>query len=117
MKDWFEANEADLPVEHFVSSQTYAVIVWNRESPEIPVVDSTPQEYVQRLRELPPHTLALWDDETGPAIFGVSTDDVKGAGFEELHHQDFVLAGHLPKWFAKRWNPDRKQTYHLLYKR
>lgn len=117
MKAWFDANEVALPVDRFVWSQTYAVTAFDREATEIPVTGLKPEETLQRLRDLPPHTLALWDSDTGPAIFGVTVDEVKAAGFEELHRQDFVLKSRLPKWASQRWNPDRELTYWLLYKR
>lgn len=117
MKAWFDANEKSLPVERFAWSQTYAAVAFERDGSEYPVTGKKPEETLRRLRELPPHTLALWDSDTGPALFGLSVDDVKGAGFEELHRQDFVLQGRLPKWASRRWNPDRQISYSLLYKR
>ncbi|MDQ3012962.1 MAG: hypothetical protein M3X11_19920 [Acidobacteriota bacterium] len=99
-----------------ISSQAYSQILFDRDPWERPSFSSDHDHNLELIRQSPAQTLVLWDDETGPKLYGLRAEDFEAAGYERLKAQDFKLEG----WFVRlpwnHWGGPRQQRMHWFYK-
>jgi hypothetical protein len=123
--DWFRSHPE--PVSRAVASQMYGCIRFACDPVQGGLPPGSGSVALAAARALPPHTLIIWDADTGPAFFGGLTgDSIIAAGFRPLLVLSDTLHGrilpyladgrHIPRVMGWGWGGPRVQRMWLLYR-
>ncbi|MBS1788130.1 MAG: hypothetical protein JST85_10430 [Acidobacteria bacterium] len=99
-----------------ISSQAYPFILLGRDSAEKPAFAPSRERNLELIRQTPPGTLVLWEEETGPKWYQLQAEDFEQAGYRRLKSQDFRLQGFLLRLPWDRLGGWRFQRMHWFYK-
>lgn len=117
LKAGLERQHPSLKIERLVWSQAYMAIAWDRDPWESPRWSAPDKAgVIDRLRDLPPGTLAVWDAKIGGGVHGLDARDFEAGGFRLLHQESHVLRGWLPEYAIYTWGAVRENTFYLFYK-
>jgi hypothetical protein len=113
---WQQHEQRERPVTRLIWSQAYAPIIADRDPVERQPLGDDRAANCAMLRVARPGTLAIWEDETGPAWHKITDADFAAAGFVRLRSERYrlggVLCGQLEWWLLA----PRIVTVHLFYK-
>jgi hypothetical protein len=126
-------REAPRPIARFHGSQRYMYSLFDDGTPGHDLTADR-EHNLRVLRESPPGTLVLWDDQTGPFLNRVEARDIEAQGYTLLRSDSYVLTGRLLKrspgpffdygygalprygWSWPGFGGPRTVRLHLLYK-
>lgn len=113
---WYQSQPGKPVITRLIWSKPYACILFDGDPWENPAFTRDRDIDLKTLREMPPGTLAVWDELAGPKEFGLRASDFREAGFVTLNAQAFRLTGYIlnRSWFG--FGGPRQQTIYLLYK-
>jgi hypothetical protein len=122
MFDWFRAHPR--PVRQLAWSKANMAVLFDWDPWGGLRLTGDRDAKLATLRAAPAGTLAFWDDDAGPANFGLAATDFEAAGFTLLRSVSYELERRLPGPPWRRTRPEswlrgdlpRHQRLFLLYK-